>query len=209
MNLLNFFFPRKYKFPDSKYNKNISVLTYLNSSTLIVDGLVESGDVMTHVWKKGIKSLLPQNFKPVKVLLLGLAGGSNARLINRYFPKANITAVDIDPVMIDLGKKFFRLEKIKNLKIIITDALEFVRDLDDNEMFGLILVDCFLGKEIPKTLESVSFIKILKKHGRFVLINRLWWMEDKNKTAKFFRSISPHFFFVKAHTVSNVVISLV
>jgi len=209
MSFLSLFLPRKYTFPNSKYNKNISVLQYLNSTTLAVDGLIESGDVMTRVWKKGITVLLPKTFVPQNVLLLGLAGGSNAHLINRYFPKAKITAVEIDSFMIELGKKYFQLDKVKNLKIVIADALDYANNLKDKDQFDLALVDCFEGKIIPKKLEDARFFKKLKDHSRFVLINRLWWRDAKITTLNFFRRISPHFFFIKAHTGSNVLISLV
>lgn len=209
MSLINFFSPHKYNLPDSKYNKNISVLVYLNSTTLIVDGLIESGDIMTQIWRKAIKSLLPKNLCPKKVLLLGLAGGCNAHLVNHYFPGCHITAVEIDPLMIELGNKFFRLGKVKNLKIITDDAVSYIDKLKNDVMFDIIMVDCFVGKEIPKKFETVDFLEKLKKHGRFVLINRLWWYESKIATANFFRNIASHFFFIKAHTRSNVIISLV
>lgn len=209
MNILNYFFPSTYKFPDSKYNKNISVLSFINSTTLVVDGLVESGDVMTHVWKKAIKKLLPKKFKPKKVLLLGLAGGCNAHLINHYYPDSIITAVEIDSQMVDLGKKYFKLGKVKNLNVVIDDAIEYVMNLKEDDKFDLVMVDCFIGKEIPKKFETISFLNALKKHGRFILINRLWWQEYKIQTSNFLRSISSHFFFIKAHTISNVIISLV
>ena len=209
MNPIDFFFPPKKVFPNSKYNKHISVLKYLGSTTLIVDGLVQSGDVMTRVWKKGISSLIPKNFIPENVLLLGLAGGCNAKLINRYFPKAQITGVDVDQKMIDIGKNFFHLNKVKNLKIIIDDALDYIKKLKKEDRFDLIMVDCFIGKKIPKKLESLIFLKSLKQHSRFVLVNRLFYMKDKQITLNFFNIISPYFFFIKTHTTSNVIISLV
>lgn len=209
MNFLSLFFPQKIKFPDSRYNKNISIQKFLNSTILFVDGLIESGDIMTHVWKRGITSLLPKTFQPQNVLLLGLAGGSNAHLVNRYFPKAKITAVEIDPFMVKLGEQYFKLSKVKNLKIVIDDALSFVNNLKDNDQFDLVMVDCFVGIHIPKKLEDIEFLKKIKKHARFVLINRLWWQKEKIITSNFFKSISPHFFFTKAHTSSNIVISLV
>jgi len=209
MNLLNFFLPQKIKFPDSKYNKNISVLKYLKSSTLVVDGLIESGDVMTRVWKKGITSFLPRSFNPQKVLILGLAGGCNARLVNQYYPQASITAVEIDPSMVQLGKKYFYLSKIKNLEIVIDDALSFVDRLKNIDQFDLVMVDCFVGKDIPQKLQTPEFFKKLKTHFRFVLVNRVWWYGYKKASLAFFRSISPHFFFIKAHTPSNAIISLV
>ncbi len=209
MSIFNFFFPHKYHFPDSKYNKNIIVYKYLNSVTLMVDGLVESGSVMTHIWKKAINSFIPKYFYPQKVLLLGLAGGCNAQLINRYFPKAHITAVEIDPIMVELANKFFRLKKVKNINIIIADALNYVNHLNIKDKFDIVMVDCFVGKTIPQKLSSVDFFQKLKNHSRYVLINRLWWQNNKQETAKVFRHLSPYFFFIKANTYSNVIISLV
>jgi len=209
MSFLSLFYPQMRKLPDSRFNKNISLLQYLRSTTLFVDGLIESGDIMTTIWKKGIKSLLPKYFRPQKILLLGLAGGCNARLINQYFPKSQITAVEIDPYMVEIGKKYFRLGKVKNMEIVIADALTFVNELKAKDQFDLVMVDCFVGKAIPEKLESVAFFQKLKAHSRYVLVNRLWWYKDKIKSAQVMRNLSPYFFFTKVHTRSNVVISLV
>jgi spermidine synthase len=209
MNFFNYFFPKKVRFPDTKFNKNISLLCYPGATVLFVDGLIESGHIMTQIWRKGIRSLLPGVYRPQKVLLLGLAGGCNAHLVNQYFPKAQITAVEIDPVMVDIGQKYFRLNRVKNLDIVIADALDFVKKLQKSDQFDLTLVDCFVGPSIPKKLENISFLQKLKAHSRYVLINRLWYGQEKAVTARFFRSLNPFFFFVKAHTTTNVLISLV
>ena len=57
-----------------------------------------------------------------KILVLGLGAGSIVKVINKYFPKSKITAVEIDPMMVEIGKKHFDLEKARNLEIIIGDA---------------------------------------------------------------------------------------
>ncbi|HOX96170.1 MAG TPA: hypothetical protein PLI45_02210 [Candidatus Woesebacteria bacterium] len=206
---IHLFFPQTIRLPDSKINKNIRLIRFLNTTTLTVDGLIESGDIMTTVWQKGINSFLPPKFKPQKVLLLGLAGGSNARLINKYYPQAKITAVEIDPVMVNIGRQYFHLDRLKNLHIIVDDAVHYVKNLRPSQTFDLVMIDCFVGKEIPKKLENIVFLKKIKKHSRFVLINRLWWREGKDASIRFFRSIRSRLFFVKAHTISNIVISLV
>lgn len=202
-------FPQTIKLPDSRINKNICLLRYLGSTTLTVDGLIESGDIMTSIWEKGIFNLLPRTFVPQKVLLLGFAGGCNAKLINRYFPQADITAVEIDPNMITIGRKYFAIDRIKNLNIVIGDAVGYVDKLKPSQQFDLVMVDCFVGQKIPRRLEKLSFIKKLKKQSRFVLINRLWWGKEKDVTARFLRHLSSSLFFVKTHTNTNVLISLV
>lgn len=208
MSFFNYFFPRKIHYPDTKYNKKVFVIDYWSSATLLSENLIESGNIMTQVWRKGLKDLLPHNFTPQTVLLLGLAGGSNATLVRNKYPHAKITGVDIDRQMIEIGKKHFGLNKIKNLELIEADALLFVRDLK-SEIYDLVLVDCFEGEKIPVRLENPVFLKKLKSHARFVLINRLWWYEHKKETGRFFRSLSDKLFFVKTHTRTNTIISLV
>jgi len=209
MNFFRLVFPQKISFPDTPFNKNIYLLQYLTTPTLFVDGLIESGSIMTSIWNKGLRSLLPRSFQPQKVLLLGLAGGCNAHLVNHFYPRASITSIEIDPFMIELGNRYFKLGQVKNHRIVIADALEYIDRLDSKTQFDLILVDCFVGKEIPQKLQTPQFLEKLKDHSQYVLINRLWWYQGKIDTLKFFRSISPFHFFIKTHTRTNVVISLV
>ncbi len=208
MSFRHLFFPQTIKLPDSKFNHHISINLYFLQPTLHVDGLIESGDILTHIWKTGIKKLVPKHFTPQTILILGLGGGSNTLLVRRLYPKAKITAVEIDPFMVEIGKKYFGLNKVKNLEIIIGDALDFARDLR-SENYDLILVDCFEGKYIPHKLENLDFMQQLKDHSRFTLVNRIHWYDHYYPTINFMRSLSTRFFFVTARTVSNLIISLV
>ncbi len=207
MSLINYFFPKVIHLGDTKFNRNISVNIWGGEPTIIVDGLIESGSIMTHIWKSGIHQLIPKSYTPKKILLLGLAAGSNAILINKLYPKAKITAVEIDPDMVEIGKKYGRLNQVKNLQIITDDAEDFAQK--NQEKFDICLVDCFVGKEIPVRLESLTFIENLKNNCRFVLINRLWYQETKNVSQKFLNKLNTKFLALKAHTGTNIIISLV
>ena len=208
MGFKHLFFPEVKSFPDSKINKNIKLLRYVTGDTLIVDGLIESGSIMSHIWRVGVKKLLPINYHPRSVLLLGLAGGSNAKLINDLFPLAEITAVEIDKTMIEIGFKYFSLAKRKNMQIVTRDALDFVNEIKD-EHYDLVLVDCFVGQEIPQKLESLDFFKKLKNHSDFTLINRLWHPKYRHASQKFIDSLASQFKFVSIFTGTNLVISLI
>ncbi|PIP85559.1 hypothetical protein COT86_01345 [Candidatus Collierbacteria bacterium CG10_big_fil_rev_8_21_14_0_10_43_36] len=215
MSLRHLFFPQTLKLSDSQFNHNISINLYFLQPTLHVDGLIESGDILTHIWKTGIKKLVPGYFIPRSILILGLGGGSNTLLVSHLYPKAQITAVEIDPFMVEIGKKYFGLNKVKNLNIVVADALDFARDMKSarpaggSENYDLILVDCFEGKYIPHKLEDLNFMQQLKDHSRFTLINRIHWYDHHLPTINFMRSLSTRFVFVTAHTVSNLIISLV
>lgn len=215
MRFLRLFFPRQTNFPNTPFNKNIHLVQGLGEPVLVVDSLIESGRLLTDIWRIGLQAHLPRSFSPQKVLLLGLGGGSNAHLVRRLYPQAKITAVEIDPQMVEIAKKYFKINKIKNLQIVIADAEKFVNNLSstvDNlqsKPYDLILVDCFEGKYIPKSLQTLNFAKKLYSLGRYILINRIWWNEHHLETVFFLRNLSKHFFYLKTHTQTNIVVSLV
>ena len=70
------------------------------------DNLTQSGGLIGDLWKPIISNIqcLMSN-----VLILGLATGTLAKLINKKFKNAKITGIEIDPVMINIGKKYFDL----------------------------------------------------------------------------------------------------
>lgn len=97
-----------------------------------------------------------------KVLLLGLGAGSVVDLlVNKHGLKANITGVELDATVIDFAKKYFEIEKYESLKIVQSDAYEFVQK--GNEKFDLIVVDLFVGDTVPEVFASEEFIKHLRR----------------------------------------------
>ena len=94
--------------------------------------------------------------RSVPVLLLGLGGGSVVQTLKERFDHTGkITAVDIDPVVIELAEKEFHIQAGDNLEIIPADAFTFIRDC--REQFGLIIVDLFIDTNVPRECFSESF----------------------------------------------------
>ncbi len=126
-------------------------------------------------------------------LILGLGGGTAAKLVNQFWPEAKIVGIEIDPVIIGLAKKYFALGKISSLKIINADAAEWVKR---KEKFDLILVDVYLGDKVPKSCETKEFLKNIKKlisPGGFVIFNRLNYKEKKKETEDFIKKLEKIF----------------
>lgn len=113
------------------------------------------------------------------VLILGLATGTLAKLINKKFKNAKLTGMEIDPAMIAIGKKYFDLDKIPNLKIVNKDAKNFVGNFD------VIFVDLYLGDKPPEFLYTDVFLKKLAKSGKTVVINHLFYDKDKKARAEY------------------------
>lgn len=190
----------------SEFNGEIQLIKFMNGLRLEVGGLTQSGDVMVWIWSAAIKNLLPKNFSPKSILLLGLGGGSALFWLRRRFPKTHLTVVEIDPVMIGIAQKYFHIGRIKDLTIVNQDAVEFIKKTKQN--FSLILMDCYQGFKTPAGFVDVKVLQKMKRVGDNVLLNRLYWDQHKTITDEFVAKISHHFQIKSVYTASNLIIYL-
>lgn len=156
----------------------------MGQNYLYVSGTQQSGPWEDKIWTHTLGNLhkLGTNLhKYEKILILGLGTGNLATLINNKFPNTNIIGVEIDPEVIDIGKKYFGLKNLSNLKIVIADAFDFIKK--GKTKYDLIFIDLFVGENSPKKIESTNFLKNLSqtvsKDG-VIVFNRL-----TTKTANF------------------------
>ena len=164
----------------SKYNGEIVVKKTLGLGTYIqVGGITQSGKIIEQIWKKALKRV--KNEKIESCLVLGLGGGSVAGLLRKYFPKAKIIGVEIDPVMVGLGKKYLGLND-NNVEIIIQDAKTY--KLPANT-YDLVIVDTYLGREY------VEIAGALLAGSGIVMVNKLGSYDEnfKKKLEKLFGSV--------------------
>jgi spermidine synthase len=123
------------------------------------------------IFKKVFRDLNFQDLNFSNCLLLGLGGGSIVNLLRKeYHLTMPITALEIDPVVIDLGKKYFGLNDYANLTMINEDAFEFVKR--ENDSFDLIIVDILVNDEVPTRFHSREFVSYLEKmsHGSTIIL---------------------------------------
>lgn len=167
----------------------------------------QSGGLVVEIWEKAVNEIYNLQFKIYNCLVLGLGCGNAARLVSQKWPGAKITGIEIDPVVIEVGKKYFGMDKISNLIVIIGDALK-LRSV--SEKWDLVLVDLYLGQNFPKEAESGEFIegikKILNKDG-VVIFNRFNWGKYKKQAQKFKKELEKYFPQVRTKKiVSNMLI---
>ena len=171
----------------------IQISRFFGRPKMVIGGLEQSGSFIKSIWKKGLKKIHNSKFMIHSSLILGLGGGTAAKLVNQFWPEAKIVGIEIDPVIIGLAKKYFALGKISSLKIINADAAEWVKR---KEKFDLILVDVYLGDKVPKSCETKEFLKNIKKlisPGGFVIFNRLNYKEKKKETEDFIKKLEKIF----------------
>lgn len=103
------------------------------------------GQIATHcVWDAiaaPILWLAPQRRR--RILILGLGGGSVARLVRALAPEAEIIGVEFDPEVVRLSRAHLDLDAL-DLQIEIADALAWLEQATGS--FDAILEDIFIGR---------------------------------------------------------------
>lgn len=70
-----------------------------------------------------------QNPALKSVLVLGLGGGALCTYLHQAYPHFKVDGVEIDPIMVELAKKYFGFKPNENLRAHVADGLSFVRDV--------------------------------------------------------------------------------
>ncbi len=76
------------------------------------------------------------------VLILGLGGGSAARIVRALAPEARIVGVELDPRVVRAARADFDLDDL-DVEVVIGDALSFLER--GRERFDAVLEDVFVG----------------------------------------------------------------
>jgi spermidine synthase len=109
---------------------------------------------------------------PARIAILGNAGGTTARAYGRYFPRAAIDAVEIDPKVTAIGRRFFDL-RAPHLRTFAEDARPFLRQRPDAR-YDAIFVDAYRQPYIPFYLTTAEFFRLCRERlapGGVVVIN--------------------------------------
>lgn len=78
-----------------------------------------------------------------RVLVLGLGGGSAARLVRAVAPRAAIVGVEKDPAVVAAARRHFGLDAL-GVEVACDDALAALAR--ERRRFDLVIEDCFVGR---------------------------------------------------------------
>lgn len=115
---------------------------------LRIDGTFASsyrpGSVVTgSVWDAiAAPVLLLPEARVRSVLLLGLGGGSVARVVRALCPRARIVGVELDPEVVQVARRAFDLDSL-GVEVVIADALDVLRAAV--ERHDVVIDDVFVG----------------------------------------------------------------
>lgn len=134
--------------------------------------------------------------KDQSVLILGLGGGDVIKqLRNNFKSQAHITAIEIDPVIIEIAFNEFDIIPNSQLEIINNDAYLFLKYTQ--EKYDVIIVDLFNDTQIPEFVFQNEFIKrihqTLNLNGTAIFNTFILNDTDEIKSQKFLNRLQNSF----------------
>ena len=93
-----------------------------------------------------------------RIAVLGLAAGTTARQASVVYPQAQVDGFEIDPKIIEVGKRYFGMD-LPNLTVYAQDARWGIAHSDNT--YDIISVDAYRPPYIPAHLVTQEFFQIL------------------------------------------------
>lgn len=181
--IISYLIPIKIYQSKSSLSKSIEVTWANGELVLDSENANYSYGSLQRILRIGLKNIGFEKIAAMEhVLVLGVAGGSVIKtLVDEIKYKGKITGVEIDSDIIKVANKYFALDKIPQLDIVIEDAFEFV--LKTKDKYDLIIIDIFQDTTMPNFLFETFFINricfLLKSHG-LILFNTMILNETQN-----------------------------
>ncbi|KHJ40836.1 UTP--glucose-1-phosphate uridylyltransferase [Trichuris suis] len=77
-----------------------------------------------------------------RILIIGVGGGCLPMYIRHTYPDVNIVAVEIDPTIIEVAKRWFSFVEDEKLRVVINDGVKYIREAcRTGERFDCIMID--------------------------------------------------------------------
>ena len=150
----------------SEINGPISCTRLLGQWSVMCGGNGQANAYLNGLWRQAF-TRLPEDLNVKRILMLGFGPGETLRLYAKRFPQASMTVVELDPVMVDLAKRFGHLQGKRVPEIRIGDAREIVPTLQGQ--YDLVILDMFNGLKVAEPAKDLAFIqevlRRLRPHG--------------------------------------------
>lgn len=139
---------------------------------------------------------------PQNILIIGLGGGSLPRALAGAVPDAHIDAVEIDPAVVRVARRFFKFVPGPNTQVFEEDGRAYVRRaMRANKSYDLIMLDAYDHEYIPEHLLTQEFlreVRSLLKPGGVLAANTFSSSRLYDSESTTYRSVFGEFYNLKA-----------
>jgi predicted membrane-bound spermidine synthase len=165
---------------DSAYSR-IVVVDRGNTRLLYINGLLHSGMIIgepdslpfhyTRLFVLG--PLILNRSEGLSTLFIGGGGFSGPKFFASHYPGMRIVAVEIDPRVVEVARKFFHLDEFSTrMEVVVMDGRRYLMLTD--EKFDVVVLDAYSKNYIPFHLATSEFFDLLRsrmKEGGVVVSN--------------------------------------
>ena len=99
--------------------------------------------------------------RPRRVLIVGLGGGTIPGFLHKHFPQMTIDVVDIDPVVVEVAKRFFGFREDATLHVYVDDGRRFIEKC--REPYDVIFLDAYGSENVPYHLTTREFLQAVRR----------------------------------------------
>ena len=128
-------------------------------AALLVDGVVQSISLEDGLADGGYWAAMVPDARPRRALILGLGGGTLARLLHaRWGGNVRIVGVDDDALIVETAQAAGWLA-VPGLEVVLCDAFTYVQAA--RERFDYVAVDLFRGERLAARVFGKPFLRRL------------------------------------------------
>ncbi len=171
---------------------------------------LKNKDSLVFEYTRSIMVGLALNPSPKRILVIGLGGGSLAKIFAKIVPQSEVVSVEIDPAVVKLAKRYFDYTETEKITTQIKDGRVYVkRALIKKERFDWIILDAFNGDYIPEHLLTTEFlteVKTLLSPGGIVSANTFTGSKLYDYESVTYQSVFEHLKILKSPTKGNRII---
>jgi spermidine synthase len=112
--------------------------------------------------------------EPRRILIIGLGGGSMPTFLRRAVPLSHIDVVDIDPLVVDVARRFFGFKEDRQMKAHVGDGRKFIEAA--GETYDIIFLDAYGEDSVPYALATKEFLAAVRARlaPRGVAASNVW-----------------------------------
>ena len=129
------------------------------------------------------------------MLLLGTGLGSAVYILHRMGVHPETTLVELDETVLGLATALMPAKLTGRLHPVCANAADYIRSCDAS--FDLLVVDVFIGREVPLFVTSAAFLQQcylrLNKDGYFVLNYMMEGQAELQRMQNLIREVFPRF----------------
>jgi spermidine synthase len=95
-----------------------------------------------------------------RALVLGLGGGLITKRFWHDYPEMKIDSVEIDPVVVDVARRYFAFPTDSRLRVFTQDARRYVQTTTD--AYDIVIMDAYYAEALPFHLTTQEFFREAK-----------------------------------------------